>query len=435
MRACTVFLAIVSLALAAGPAIAQTDPTPSPVLALPPIYAIGDTATLPAPDDGTLRAELAGLSDPSAALSGVGVAVWIADGTEARLRATPLADQIAVVLYRLRQRDLYRTPAFVPRFGSIINPDELVPVPDVDFDGGITVIYVTGLPDQTPVMLRTDGGEFFYVSADAFADDDGPQAVAAIARVYFDLILRDENPDLTPWVANALFDRLTGTPDDLNTDLQAFLAAPDTPLLTDDSRAGRGGRVLLLDYLETRFGPGVLLALLATNGDGLAPLDQALTAAGVLDFVSGGSAQALDVYADFVMAAALNTRFGDNRYMLASLASQGGRGPRLTAELVERLPFSSAVELEPYASAVYQFTPAAAVAIEAAFSGADGWIVQYFMTGTPGEPPRVRRWVTPGESDAAGALTLRVAPRETVIFVITRAADAAGTFTLDLSAD
>lgn len=429
MRAFTVILVIVSLSLAAAPAAAQSDPTPSPVLALPPIYAIGDTATLPAPDDGTLTAELAGLSDPGAVLSGVGVAVWIADGVEARLRAAPLADQIAVVLYRLRQRDLYRAPAFVPLFGSVINPDELIPVPDVDFDGGITVIYVADLPDEAPAMLRTDGGEFIYVSADAFADDDGPQAVAAIARTYFDLILRGENPDLTPWVANALFDRLTRTPDDLNTDLQAFLSAPATPLLTADTRAGRGGRVLLLDYLETRFGPGVLLALLATRGDGLEPLDQALTAAGALDFVSGGTAQAIDVYADFIMAAALNTRFGDNRYMLASLSAQGGRGPRLTAEPVAGLPFSSTVELEPYASAVYQFTPAAAAAIEAAFSADDGWLVQYFMTGTSAEPPRVRRWVT------ADALTLRVAPRETVIFVITRAADAAGSFTLDLNAD
>lgn len=407
--------------------------------ALPPAPAIGEMAALPAPDgDGTIAAVLLAPADPGAVLLNGGIAVWAAaDVPTAGIAADILAERLTAGAARLRSRVSFREPAPLPGIsGGVIDPADRLALPDADFNGAVNIVYVAALPDDQAIFVRADAtGETVFIARRAFRPADGVQAVSALLRAYYDLVLDTENPQLPAWLAAATFDRRASRAEQLGEWVQAYLRDPGVPLLTDaaaPSDAVRGGRVLLLDYLEERYGTRLIRALLAAHGDGLAALSAALERAAILDPVLGGAPTAENIFADFVLAAAINAPFGDNRYQLTSLSADANR-PRIQPVRVTRLDANIDGTLPPYGTGVIQFTaPANGAALTVTFTGdaAADWQVQTFRTGTAITPPRVRPLTEPIALDLGG--------QETLLIVVTRTGDPtadAAAYTVTLSED
>jgi hypothetical protein len=119
-------------------------------------------------------------------------------------------------------------------------------------------------------------------------------------------------------------------------DLEPFLTDPRTPLTLLPSVTGTGaefgGQQLFLRYVLQRFGFEVFRDLFTGSGNGLEALDDALSAQNITDLVTGEPITARDVFADFVMANALNSPLGDGRYKHVEAAADGLMAAVLTAE-------------------------------------------------------------------------------------------------------
>src|SRR5690606_26313258 len=106
-----------------------------------------------------------------------------------------------------------------------------------------------------------------------------------------------------------------------------------TPLLRASELTTVGqtsaAQLLFFAYFAQRYGVGTLLNMALQNGDGADAVNAALAAKGITDPATGADVSAVDAFADFVMANALNARIGDGRYLHSFVQLQ----PGVTAEV------------------------------------------------------------------------------------------------------
>lgn len=403
---------------------------------LPPAYTPGTLLDLPTPaGDSTFTARLLGATGPAVYALGTGVSVWVAADLEAAdiagIDAEAFSTRLAETFVGVRLRTNFYAGRTVAGLGitAAIDPADLLPVPDGDFDNGLRVIFVADLPpDAAPVLLATDGGERLYVRYDAFDDADGRQIVFALTRAYFDLVLMQTNPALPDWVANAWLESASLESQRLTRAVNEHLDNTITPLLDGTTNEAIGGRALFLSYLQARYGQNMVRELLNASGDGLAVIDEALRNAGAVDLVTGSTPTGLEVFGDYVMASAINFPFGDGRFQLFGFDTADDSRPRATARFANTLPFQAADSLPAFGTVVVQYNATQSVDLGLTFTSADrlpagtGWLVQYFHTGITGvTPPRMRRWLTPdaGIGTSPVALTVPLAEAEILFVTIT----------------
>jgi len=270
--------------------------------------------------------------------------LWVEDGIASTTgQMQQVASQLEAILFTLRQRDIYGQPTAFPGLGQISgDPTNLLPMPDVDNDPHLYILYASNLRDNQPVIHNPNnsqplefvpGGysnqhEMLIVNTSAFPDT--PLAdnayLGALARAYYRMLADYNTPQQAPWLKEALawyvllqLQQRTLSPDEVN----PFLDAPNTPLnrlpTASSANAALAAQQLFLGYTIQRYGAGTFSDLYLQPGDGLSAFDAVLARHGATDLVTGAPVTARDEFADFVMANALNAYMGDGRYLHTSV--------------------------------------------------------------------------------------------------------------------
>lgn len=319
---------------------------------LPDVRSLGDTTTFWTPRAGhetpvAVTAELISRAP--------GVFVWADRELEADTQAAGgLAATLGQIFSVLGLRENYYAP-LVLSGGSAANvPTDLVPAPDVDNDAAVHVLFTRDLAEDREAIVRTvdslpapfvagawaNAREVIFVNTSSFpsAPLTDPLYLTLIVSAYQDLLANASNPGQAPWLREALAQAIsTGlqgggvTPEQI----AAYFASPDVPLLTRPALTNRsavtGGQQLLLTYLAQRIGPAFVRDLWPMPGMGIAPIDAALAERNFTDLVSGAPLTFPAVFADFVLANALNAAFGDGRYIHTVALVGADQTPAVTA--------------------------------------------------------------------------------------------------------
>lgn len=352
------------LLMVAMPVYAQ-DGTPDPVdlatrlldfdglPAIPdpsPIYKVGDTAQFWVSKAGQdapvqITAELAG--------AGADTYVWVEQGTAYdRTKMGEFAAEMSAIYGILRVRDNYGVVNTVPESPAQLEMIPALRMPDVDNDPHLYIVYANNLRDNRTAVYNpanslesnlVPGGisnqhEMVLVNMTNFPPDvelNNAAYTNLLARQMYAMLAYYNNPSQPLWLQGATaWDTLLQM---LRTqlqadDLQSFFADPRTPLTLTGTGAEFGAQQLFLRYVLQRFGFEVFRELFTGSGNGLEALDEALAARNITDLVTGEPITARDVFADFVMANALNSDLGDGRYKHVEPAADGLMAAVLTAE-------------------------------------------------------------------------------------------------------
>lgn len=355
------------LLLLAAPVYAQ-DGAPDPVdlatrllgyngeVSIPepsPIYKPGDTLQFWVSKAGNdepvqITAELAGV--------GVNTYVWVEQGTAYdATKMGEFAGQLAAIYGILRVKSNYGVVNTVPETPADLERIPTLQMPDVDNDPHLYILYATNLTDnRTSVYNPVNSLENSLVSSDYSnqhemvtvntsnfpgVELDAPAYTNILARQFYAMLAYYNNPAQPLWLQGATaWDTLLQIQQRSISadDLRPFFAAPETPLTRLPGLASTGAEFgvqqLFLRYVLQRFGFQVFRDLFTGSGSGLAALDQALAARNITDLVTGDPVTARDVFADFVMANALNRDVGDGRYLHVEPAARGLAVSVLTAE-------------------------------------------------------------------------------------------------------
>ncbi len=355
------------LLIVALPALAQTETTPEPTAApsaqadsapgasdpaalarrlmgvtappfIPPLtpqYAIGaqldfNVGKTTSPVPTKIRATL---------VASVGnIDLWVENGVT--VNATPddlnkVADTLDRVLNVLRWRVTYTDKRNLPT--SIFDPTNLYPLPDIDNDPHIFLLYTTNLADDRQGVYNPYDSQPASVSPggssnqhELIALNTTPYAGTALSddlltgiaiRALFDLVMLANNPKQPAWLTEALgwylllgFEQTPLTP----ADAALYLNVPDTALtqtstLTTAAQT-RSGQQLFLNYFGQRYGSALLLKVFTAQGSGLEPFSSVLAQHQVIDPVTGANVTGVDAFADFVTTNGVNAPFGDGRF-------------------------------------------------------------------------------------------------------------------------
>lgn len=341
------------------PAQAQSGPAPEPFardpqalaarllgynepFAIPdlnPTYAIGDTlefwvAKEDSPTPNLVSARLAA--------AGANVYLWVEDGIDfdAPAMAT-MAQQMSQLVTFLQLRETYGDTTILPGVGPVRNFDAVLPMPDVDNDPHLYILYSAGLSenresiynpnDSLPIEWAPGGysNQRELITINTLANPNSAPSddiyLNVLARAIHDLLISSYSPDEAVWLREAFGTFLTRQLQE-NVNMQPaytdFLAAPNTPLTQPPSLISRiqtvGAQQLFFDYVMQRLDIRVLADAFGEPGDGLAAFESALAQTVYTDPVSGAPITADDIFADFVIANLLNSAFGDGRYMYTS---------------------------------------------------------------------------------------------------------------------
>jgi hypothetical protein len=333
-----------------------------------PIYAVGDVETFWVPRRGQsepqqIEAELVALAP--------GVNLWVEQGValdgdgapaEGETPRTPeqlaeamtqLAEQYAALFDAMRLRANFGEPGTMPPEGEDPLPEDFLAIPDVDSDPRIAILFTRDLPfeqvayynpiDSIPAELvaggRSNQRETILVNTAIFttAPLDAPIYTSLVVEAYLGMVAQYNFPAQPVWlqelVASLILQQLEDADPPLR-DMIAYLFTPDTPLLATqtfiNSQAVNGGQQLFLNYIFQRAGAPTLLSLFRAQGGGIAALDAALLENNVVDPVTGDPLTARALFADFVITNALNTPFGDGRYVHTAVQLPQGARARPT---------------------------------------------------------------------------------------------------------
>jgi hypothetical protein len=317
-----------------------------------PIYVVGDVERFWVPRRG--------ISDPQQiearlVAAAPGVNVWVEEGVELGGTGLPadaegirtpqelqeamatLGVQYAQLFDAMRLRVNFGEPGNAPQQGEEPLPGDFLPIPDVDSDPRMSVLYTRDLPfeqvafynpiDSIPAELVRDGRsnqrEMILVNTSVFATAplDAPIYVSAVIQAYLGMIAHHNYPDQPIWlqqlIADLILQQIENADPPLR-DMVAYLLSPDTPLLATqtftNAQAVNGAQQLFISYLFQEYGAAPLLALFRGQGSGISAVDAALRESDAVDAVTGERVTARALFADFVMANVLNTSFGDGRY-------------------------------------------------------------------------------------------------------------------------
>ena len=300
---------------------------------LTPIYNVGDTTEFWV---GKTGSETPVRVEATLAAAAPAAYIWVEEGLTV---ANPQAlQQFAAqfsqrsLIYRVRSN--YREAPFLPGIGTITDVNDLLPMPDVDNDQHLYILFASDLHnesevffsplDSLPVELApySNQHEMLYVNTSAFTDTplSDPFYGALVTRGIYRWVMNTNFPHQPNWLTEALnwtvlF--IIEQADIPSETITAYLQAPDTPLLWEASIVPPliGGQQLFFAYFQQRYGPDAFIDLFMQSGSGIAPLDTALAEHSILDPATGALVTGRDAYADFVMTDALNFPFGDGRYV------------------------------------------------------------------------------------------------------------------------
>ena len=267
------------------------------------------------------------------------VYLWVEAGIPfQRGNMQQMAGQLSLLVYTLRRRDLYGDPTFFPGLGEVTDPNDVLPIPDVDDDPHLYVLYAANLRDELRAIYNPNhslptelapGGysnehEMIMLNTTQFPNvplHDGQYAAAA-ARAFYRMVADYNYPGQAAWLKEAVawftLRQLQEQPLSAQ-DVAAYFDAPNTPLnrtpqaLT--AAATLAGQQLFLNYTAQRFGAQVLQDIVTQPGEGMSAIDAVLAQHQINDLVTGAPVTSRDLFADFVMANALNLRIGDGRFV------------------------------------------------------------------------------------------------------------------------
>lgn len=274
-----------------------------------------------------------------------GVYLWVEQGipySAADLAQTAAA--LDALFVTLRLRDNVGGIRVQPESRDALDTYSLLRLPDVDNDPHFNILFAADLnrgvidnPNDSQPAALVPGGysnqrEMLTVNVSAFPGValSDPAYINILARQYYKRLSRENFPGQDAWLREAFswYMLLSAQGADLNqADVQTFFAAPDTPLTRLPGAASSGQEFaaaqMFLRYLEQRFGDALLRAWFSQSGDGLTALDRLLAQNNLTDLVTGQPLTARDVFADWVMANALNLPVGDGRFIYALPAAAG----------------------------------------------------------------------------------------------------------------
>ena len=348
--------------------------------------AIGDQQTFRIPRAGSyvpveIQAELVSASPE--------VYIW----AETNLDATALADRAPIldqIFSVVALRENYAQPLVMAGQSAVRQPTDLVPLPDVDNDPHLNILFATDLDATAESFVRAvdslpnalapgafgNGRELLLVNALAFPETgyDDFLYLNLIVSAFQELLASTSNPSQAVWLhqalAQATFTRLQDR--QVAAELAgAYLSTPDIPLFSEGSPADRlainGGQQLFLSYLARRFGATFVRDLWSRPGEGIGALEAALRDEHTADLVTGEPVDLLSVFADFVLATVVNAPIGDGRYQFAEGvldASQFVRTEALASQLAQ-----IGETVQPFGSDYYQYTADSAQTVLVRFDG------------------------------------------------------------------
>lgn len=270
------------------------------------------------------------------------VYLWVEEGLSYNSSAMQsMAQQIDQTFGALRLRSNYGQPSIIPFVGAVPDPTSMLPVPDVDADPHLFILYASDLGQQAYIFNPYDslpteiapGGysnqhELIAINASMFpnAPLDNAGYLTILTQAMYELLAYQHTPDQDQWLKEALgtlFTRLLELPQIRPNAATSFVQLPNNmltaPLSSTGSDATEGGQQVFLDYMLQRFGFQLVQNLFQQPGPGLQPLDAALQATGSIDPITGEVATANQLFADFVAANitsyVVDQLFGDGRYL------------------------------------------------------------------------------------------------------------------------
>lgn len=355
-----------------------------PIPDLPTLYDVGDSKTFFVGKRGadhptTITATLAGVTPE--------IYLWVEQGVDYNpATMQQLAQLIDQLVGALRWRGTYTPSALLPATrGQVVDPTNLYPLPDVDGDPHLYIVFATDLTeerdaivnpvDSLPTAFQPAGygnvHETIVINTSPFVGADLSNQVFtnAIVRGVFNLVF-DTHVDAQPaWLREGLawylLSRLQQTPV-ATADVADYLLAAETPLLAPSTLTTRtqtlGAELLFMAYLSQRYGDSAVLGLYGADGDGMTPLDNTFAALGTTDPISGDVVTGDDAFADFVMTNGLNGAFGDGRYV--HRVAQLTRGAVANATAIPRIPATLTGAAAPYGAHYYEFQTDRATVLE-----------------------------------------------------------------------
>lgn len=357
---------------------------------LPTLYEIGARETFWV---GKLNATLP--TQVTATLAGIApnVYVWVEEGIDYTPQAPQqLAQQASRLVSALRWRGTYTPRALLAGTnGQALDASNLYPLPDVDNDPQLYVLFTTDLPedrdaivnpvDSLPAALQPssygNGHETLVINTSSAASADLTTDIylPTLFRGVFNLVFDTTTPDQPLWLREALswFLLAQFQQNSLGAEQAAnYLAAPQTPLLTPAALTTRAqtlaGQLLFLTYFTQRYGEPALLDLFPAGGDGMTPLDTVLATRSISDPLTGATVTGDEAFADFVITNGLNGAFGDGRFVhrLAQLQ----RGQSADGQALPSLPARLSGTSLPYGALYYEYQTSDPTTLEIRFNGA-----------------------------------------------------------------
>lgn len=312
--------------------------------------------------------------------------MWVEDGITADTEGiADVALQLSRVLFFYRMRTNFREAPFLPSIGEIMDFDDLLPLPDVDADEHIYVLYTTDLPEQRETVRNpidslpveyasySNQHELLYVNMTPYPDRPlaDPVFASMIVRGIYRLVMNTNYPQQAAWLTESLNWSLLFAIQDAQVpaeSITAFLEAPDTPLLQAGlTNALLGSQQMFLAYLQQRYGGDIYRDLFMQDSAGIAVLDAVLTSNEMSDPATGAPVTARDAFADFVMTNTLNFAFGDRRYVHSLLQLENTQ--RSSANPLTPPINVNGLTVSQFGTQVYAYSSEQAETVEVRFDG------------------------------------------------------------------
>ncbi len=321
-----------------------------------------------------------------------GALVWVEEGIDfTETEAQSAARALAAIFAQMALRSNYDEPFQLPGGQPVADPSDLMPVPDVDRDGFIHVLYMRNLADERDAIANpldrmpaalVPGGlgnarEVIFVNTTPYVQASLDDAIylRGIAAAFMEMLLNESAPRQAPWLRNLLitdlYQRLSGSGIS-PTQVDSYLDIPSSSIVHVPNFINApqvtGGQQLFLNYLRQRFGESIVMGLFEAANEGDAALDRAIAETGMRDPVTGAVPTSGEIFSDFAAANILNGLFGDGRFAYTNAPLDPGE----TAAASElELDHSLKTAGMPYGVAYYFYTAPEAQTIQVQFQGAE----------------------------------------------------------------
>ncbi len=357
----------------------------TPLPPLTPIYHAGDQAQFWV---GKADSETPTRVNATLAAAAANVYLWVEDGVAPGDSLAQMAQQLSQIVTAYRQRNNYQQATRLPGVGSFNDTGDVLPIPDVDNDPHLYILYTTNLSDDSDAIVNpmdslpvayapySNEHEMLYMDTAPYAGMalSDPFYAGTLARGIYRWIMNYNAPEQSPWLTEALdwllLINLQQTQVDTES-LNAFLQAPDTPLIQPATLTTQsptfGGQQLFLAYFLQRYGSAAFNDLFMEPGAGAAPLDAVLAQHRIVDPVSGALVTGGDAFADFVMTNGLNLAFGDGRYVHRAI--QLPQGQVAAATQLDAQSELNDLSVSQYGAQYFRYTPTQAATVRLDFAG------------------------------------------------------------------